>query len=103
MKHTCLRKIKYMLQDFVVETSDAAAADDEDDDDENDDDDYESCGSLPLFSIFLCCNDIVPQRRKKFKNNNLKILNIENMYTIINKFNFVFHTAYESTNHCKNR
>lgn len=92
-----------MLQDFVVETSDAAAADDEDDDDENDDDDYESCGSLPLFSIFLCCNDIVPQRRKKIKNNNLKILNIENMYTIINKFNFVFHTAYESTNHCKNR
>lgn len=90
-----------MLQDFVVETSDAAADEDEDDDDENDDDDYESCGSLPLFSIFLCCNDIVPQRRKK--NNNLKILNIENMYTIINKFNFVFHTAYESTNHCKNR
>lgn len=88
-----------MLQDFVVET-----ADDADDDDENDDDDYESCGSLPLFSIFLCCNGIVPQkRRKKIKNNNLKILNIENMYTIINKVNFVFHTAYESTNHCKNR
>lgn len=64
MKHTCLRKIEYMLQDFVVETSDAAA-DDEDDDDENDDDDYESCGSLPLFSIFLCCNGIVPQKRKK--------------------------------------
>lgn len=90
-----------MLQDFVVETSDDAAA--AAGGDENDDDDYESCGSLPSFSIFLCCNDIVPQRRKKIKNNNLKILNIENMYTIINKFNFVFHTAYESTNHCKNR
>lgn len=50
-----------MLQDFVVETDD----DDGDDDDENDDDDYESCGSLPLFSIFLCCNGIVPQKRKK--------------------------------------
>lgn len=48
-----------MLQDFVVETAD------DDDDDENDDDDYESCGSLPSFSIFLCCNDNVPQRRKK--------------------------------------
>lgn len=32
MKHTCLRKIEYMLQDFVVETA-AAAADDENDDD----------------------------------------------------------------------
>lgn len=48
-----------MLQDFVVETAD------EDDDDENDDDDYESCGSLPSFSIVLCCNGIVPQKRKK--------------------------------------
>lgn len=56
-----------MLQDFVVETADddaAAVADDDDDDDENDDD-YESCGSLPSFSIFLCCNGIVPQKRKK--------------------------------------
>lgn len=47
-----------MLQDFVVETA-------ADDDDEKDDDDYESCVSLPSFSIFLCCNDIVPQKRKK--------------------------------------
>lgn len=52
-----------MLQDFVVETADDAAT--ADDDDENDDDDDESCVSLPSFSIFLCCNGIVPQKRKK--------------------------------------
>lgn len=48
-----------MLQDFVVETA-------ADDDDEKDDDDYESCVSLPSFSISLCCNGIVPQKRKKY-------------------------------------
>lgn len=89
-----------MLQDFVVETADDAA--DEDDDDENDDDVMKVVRFLRSASSFAVTT-MFPRGEKKIKNNNLKILNIENMYTIINKFNFVFHTTYESTNHCKNR
>lgn len=87
-----------MLQDFVVETA-AAAADDENDDDT-------TMTMMKVVVLFLrsassyAVTTMFPRGEKKIKNNNLKI---ENMYTIINKFNFVFHTAYESTNHCKNR
>lgn len=98
-----------MLQDFKTVNAAAAVAvaDDDDDDDYNDDD--TTMTMMKVVFLFLrsassfAITTLFPRGEKKIKNNNLKILNIENMYTIINKFNFVFHTAYESTNHCKNR
>lgn len=60
MKHTCLRKIKYMLQDFVVETAD-------DNNDENDDDDYESCGSLPSSASSFAVTALFLRREKKLR------------------------------------
>lgn len=56
-----------MSQDFDVGTvgtvrDDADDADADYDDDDDDDDGSGSC--LPLFNIFICCNNMVPLERK---------------------------------------
>lgn len=72
-KYFLKKKTTYKrLKDFDVETAAAAtnddavaAAADDDDDDDVDDDDDDDDGCLSLFTIFICCNFIVPLEREK--------------------------------------